>query len=130
DQSRQNFGGGVVRAVFVSHDRSDHDFAVRWHAAARVLLIEKGVHPFHHALGDARRLAKPDWGANDKDVGCEQLPTQTRPIIAFSLVGFNAWFDIVIGGAQDFAADAVFGEFAEQLLHQRVGRRLFAVLAA
>src|SRR5664279_5630671 len=104
-------------AVFVTDNYGDHDLAVGRHTAPFVFLVEKGVHPLHHPLSDARGLAEPDRRADDENVGSKQLPAQARPVIAFALVRFDARLNIVIRSANDFASGTLLGEFTEQLLH-------------
>ena len=49
-QCGKNFGGAVMRAVFVADDAADRDLAIRRHSAALILLIEESVHAFKDTL--------------------------------------------------------------------------------
>jgi len=52
--------------------------------AAIVGLTQKRIHAFQHALGNTRRLPKPDRRTDHQDVGINDAPTQRGPGVAFA----------------------------------------------
>jgi hypothetical protein len=85
-------------------------------------LVEDGVQPLQHPLGDAGGLPKPDRHAEDKNVRRENALSQIRPFVSRTFVAADAGFDVVIRHAHDFALDAVEFHRGQHVTQQLVGR--------
>ena len=104
-------GGDMMGAVFIADDPNNNDLPEARHPALLVRLAEKGVHALNHALGEARRLAKPDRRPEDQDVGIENAAPDVWPGVARSLVRRYSGLDVMIGDPNRFRElDAVAGE--------------------
>lgn len=76
----------MVRAILIADDCGDRDLRITWHPARLVGLFEKSVHPFEHELCNARWLPHPDGGAEDENVGGENLFADAGPVVAVAFI--------------------------------------------
>ena len=111
-----------MRPVFVADHRDDRDFTRGRHPLCIVGLVEEGVQPLQHPLGDAGGLPKPDRHPENKDVRREDALSQIRPFVPRTFVAADAGFDVVIRHAHDFALDAVGFHRRQHVIQQLVGR--------
>ena len=69
-----------MRPVFVTYHRYDRDLSRGRHPFGIVGLVEEGVQPLQHPLGDATGLAQPDRHPKNEDVYREHACAEIRPV--------------------------------------------------
>ena len=120
EQGLGDFGGDVVGTILVPHDCNGSNLAIGRRSVLIIRFIEEGVHPLEDTLRDARWLTKPDRGTDQQYVAIINLPPKGRPVVPFSFVRRDAWFDVQRRDANDFVLTAV-GELIESQFQDALG---------